>query len=229
VCCAPGRDVASMVWAMDFPSIIPIFPLPNVVLFPGVPLPLHIFEPRYRAMVRDAAAAHEIIGMTLLRGDWQRAYHENPDVFEIGCAGKIVNAEPLPDGKFNILLHGMREFNIQRHIIERAYRQAEIRWRTATPRALEPRCRARLTVLLTEFVGTKAALPAQRLLNDPSLSDELLVNFFCYALEIPALEKQGLLEAPTLAERAERLREIVEFHLEEVRLGLKPPGRDRCH
>ena len=76
---------------MDLPSTIPVFPLPSVVLFPGVPLPLHIFEPRYREMVRDAAASHEMIGMALLRGDWRRDYEGNPDIFEVGCAGKIVN------------------------------------------------------------------------------------------------------------------------------------------
>ena len=64
---------------MDLPSIIPVFPLPNVVLFPGVPLPLHIFETRYREMVREVAAGHEIIGMALLRGEWQKQYEENPD------------------------------------------------------------------------------------------------------------------------------------------------------
>ena len=70
VACAPcgaSRNVSSISEAsMDLPSIIPVFPLPNVVLFPGVPLPLHIFEPRYRDMVRDASAGHEIIGMVLL-------------------------------------------------------------------------------------------------------------------------------------------------------------------
>src|SRR5690349_7326414 len=69
---------------MDLPSFIPIFPLPNVVLFPEVPLPLHIFEPRYRQMVRDALAGSGIIGMTLLRGDWEDEYHAAPEVYRVG-------------------------------------------------------------------------------------------------------------------------------------------------
>jgi len=214
---------------MEFPSIIPVFPLPNVVLFPGVPLPLHIFEPRYRDLVRDAAASHEIIGMSLLRGDWQARYHENPDIFETGCAGRIVNVEELPDGKFNILLHGIREFIIERHIFDKSYRQAAVRWRSLGLRAIDVACRSRLIGLLSKFLRTQPNTPAYRLLRDHTLSDDLLVNFFSYALDIAPLEKQGLLEAASLTERAERLRDILEFHLEETRLGPKPPGPDRCH
>jgi Lon protease-like protein len=214
---------------MDFPSVIPVFPLPKVVLFPGVPLPLHIFEPRYRDMVRDAAAGHEIIGMVLLRGDWQPHYHENPDVFDTGCAGKIVNVESLPDGRYNILLHGLREFTVRRHVFEKSYRQAEVSWRSMVHGGLEGNCRGTLVNLLGQFLQAKPQTPAHRLLHDRSLSDDLLVNFFSYALDLAPLEKQGLLEAQTLAARAERLREVIEFHLEETRLGLKAPGRDRCH
>jgi Lon protease-like protein len=214
---------------MDLPSVIPVFPLPNVVLFPGVPLPLHIFEPRYRDMVREAANGHEVIGMALLRGDWQPRYDENPEIFETGCAGKIVNVESLPDGRYNILLHGLREFTIRRHVFEKSYRQGEVSWRSLAHRGLDSSCRSALVSLLSRFLEAKPATPAHRLLHDRSLSDELLVNFFSYALDIAPLEKQGLLEAQTLMTRAERLREIIEFHIEETRLGLKAPGPDRCH
>ena len=204
-------------------------PLPNAILFPRVLLPLHIFEPRYRQMVQDAAAGHEIIGMALLRGDWQKRYHENPDIFETGCAGKIVNVESLPDGKFNILLHGLREFSVRRHIFEKPYRQAEVSWRIGGHAALSDGCRAGLVQLLGEFLRATPSSQAHRLLHDRSLSDELLVNFFSFALGIEPLEKQGLLEAATLAARAERLSEIVEFHIEESRLTPKRSGPDRCH
>jgi uncharacterized protein len=214
---------------MDLPSIIPVFPLPNVVLFPGVPLPLHIFEPRYRDMVREAADGHEVIGMALLRGDWQPRYEENPEIFDTGCAGKIINVESLADGRYNILLHGLREFTIRRHVFEKSYRQGEVSWRSLAHGGLDSSCRSALVSLLSRFLEAKPATPAHRLLHDRSLSDELLVNFFSYALDIAPLEKQGLLEAQTLMTRAERLREIIEFHIEETRLGLKAPGPDRCH
>jgi Lon protease-like protein len=214
---------------MDLPSTIPLFPLPNVVLFPGVPLPLHIFEPRYRQMVRDASEGPEIIGVTLLRGDWQKDYEGSPEIFDTGCAGKIVNVEPLPDGRFNILLHGTREFSVQRQIFDRSYRQAEVAWRPRGQVTIGESCRERLTRLLRHFLHAEPSSPGHRLLQDQSLSDDLLVNFFCYALQIEPLEKQGLLQADTLLARAQRLIEIIEFHLAESRLTLPRPGPSRCH
>jgi len=213
---------------MDLPSTIPIFPLPNVVLFPAVPLPLHIFEQRYRQMVRDAAASHEIIGMTLLRGDWQKDYEGNPEIFDVGCAGKLVNVESLPDGRSNILLHGTREFTMRRQIFDKPYRQAEVTWRTGGQGSIGEQ-RSRLVELLGRFVKAEPGSKGYRLLQDQTLTDELLVNFFSYALEIDPLEKQGLLQADTLRARAQRLIEIIEFHLEESRLTLGRSGSDRCH
>jgi len=214
---------------VDLPTIIPIFALPNVVLFPGVPLPLHIFEPRYRDMVRDASAGPEIIGLSLLRGSWREQYEARPEIFEIGCAAKIINVDAASDGTFDIVLHGMREFAIRRHIFAKSYRQAEVTWRSSGERALPAERRARLTRLLSRFLEAAPDSPAQRLLDDGFLTDELLVHFFSFAVDIVPLEKQALLEARTLPERAERLAEVLEFHLEEARLGLKSSGPDRCH
>ncbi|MBI1818001.1 MAG: LON peptidase substrate-binding domain-containing protein [Deltaproteobacteria bacterium] len=216
---------------MDLPRLIPIFPLPNVVLFPGVPLPLHIFEPRYREMVRDARVSDQVIGMTLLRGDWQKDYHGTPPIFLTGCAGRMVSAEALPDGRFNILLHGIREFSIVRETGDKMYRQAEIVWRPSVLGATIGSERRRyLSTLLDRFLMSQPETPARKLLRDPSLSDELLVNFFCYALELAPLEKQGLLEMTSLDARAGALGEVLEFRLEELRLaGRAPLGNDRCH
>src|SRR4051794_30821611 len=94
------------------PPTIPIFPLPNVVLFPNVFLPLHIFEPRYRAMVADALAGDRIIGMTLLQPGFEGDYEGRPPVYAIGCAGLITHSEVLPDGRYNIVLRGLERFRI---------------------------------------------------------------------------------------------------------------------
>ena len=97
---------------MMLPSEIPIFPLPNVVLFPSALLPLHIFEPRYRAMVADALESERLIGLVMLRPGWESQYDGTPDVYPIGCAGFITHADRLPDGRFNIMLRGLEKFRI---------------------------------------------------------------------------------------------------------------------
>ena len=85
------------------PQSIPIFPLPNIVLFPNVCLPLHIFELRFRKLVADALQGDRIIGMVLLRPGWERDYEGRPSVYPIGCAGLITNFERLGDGRYNII------------------------------------------------------------------------------------------------------------------------------
>src|SRR4029453_16041386 len=97
---------------MPLPATIPIFPLPNVVLFPNVFLPLHIFEPRYRAMIKDALASARIIGMGLRRRGFGADSAGGPPVYPIGCAGLITHSEPLTDGRFNIVLRGLEKFRM---------------------------------------------------------------------------------------------------------------------
>lgn len=198
---------------MELPSFIPIFPLPNVVLFPEVPLPLHIFEPRYCAMVRDALAGPGLIGMVLLRGDWQEEYHGAPEVYRTGCVGRIVETTPLPDGKFNIVLAGVREFTIVSEQRERAYRQATVEWRPEIEGSpLRDGLRDRLIQMIERYVGRSGDDLARELLGDARLDDETLVNFFSFWLDFGPIEKQCLLEA-TAMDRAQRLLEVLEFHL----------------
>src|SRR5213079_2365796 len=105
-------------------SLLPIFPLPNVVLFPNVFLPLHIFEPRYREMVADAVASDRMIGMVLLRPGWDRDYEGTPPVYPIGCSGVITHVEAQADGRFNIVLRGLERFRILEEDRTRSYRRA---------------------------------------------------------------------------------------------------------
>jgi Lon protease-like protein len=216
---------------MDLPAIIPIFPLPNVVLFPGVPLPLHIFEPRYREMIADIKDSDGLIGMALLRGDWREQYYDTPEVFGVGCAGKIVSVEELPDGRYNILLHGQREFEILRESRTRSYRLAEVRWRPLPPSdfTLQPAVREQLLHRLHSYVAQHFEESVRRLLDDPTLGDQLLINFFCYALDLEPLEKQGLLEALSLASRADRLVEVLDFQLHLAKAGRVEPPTGRSH
>jgi uncharacterized protein len=200
---------------MELPKTVPLFPLPNAVLFPGVPLPLHIFEPRYREMVRDAERSEDkLIGMVLLRGEWRKEYYGSPQIYPVGCAGRMVSVDPLPDGRYNILLHGVREFTIVSERRAHSYREGEITWRDAPESGLPPDMRTRVHALMHRFLEEREPKLVSRLLNDPSLSDELLINFLCYALDFSPMEKQALLQAPGLVERGARLCDVVQFALE---------------
>lgn len=213
---------------IDLPTVIPVFPLPNAVLFPGVPLPLHIFEPRYRAMVRDAQASDErVIGMVLLRGDWRKDYYGNPDVFGVGCAGRVVSIEELADGRYNILLHGLREFEIQSEVSDCEYRRAVVTWQGDEGAVLGAALRKEIRELMQRFLGNREIRLARRILDDTSVSDDLLVNFLCFALEFSPIEKQALLEARSLADRGTRLCDVVRFAMEAG--GAGTPGDESYH
>src|SRR3954451_20726245 len=107
-------------------DLLPLFPLPNVVLFPNVFLPLHIFEPRYREMVADALASDRMIGMVLLKPGWEHEYEGHPPVYPIGSNGVTTHVERLDDGCYNIVLRGVERFCILAEDHERAYRRATI-------------------------------------------------------------------------------------------------------
>jgi Lon protease-like protein len=211
---------------MELPARVPLFPLPNAVLFPGVPLPLHIFEPRYREMVRDAGRGDQLIGMVLLRGEWRKEYYASPPIYPVGCAGRMVSTEPLPDGRYNILLHGVREFTVVGEHPGHAYRVGQVEWRAAPEGGVPSELRTRIHALMQRFLEDREPKLMSRLVNDASLSDELLINFLCYALDFSAMEKQALLEAPGPLARGRRLCEVVQFALEA---GSRGPGDKWYH
>jgi hypothetical protein len=92
---------------------IPIFPLPDVVLFPHTVIPLHIFEPRYRDLVRDCLAGDKRLAMALLKPGWEKIYYGRPPIHPIAGAGEIIRHEELSDGRFNILVRGTMRIGIQ--------------------------------------------------------------------------------------------------------------------
>ena len=206
---------------MTLPDIIPVFPLPNVVLFPQIVLPLHIFEPRYREMVRDAARGPRLIGMALLREGWQPDYHGGPPIFTTGTVGEMVRMEELPDGRFNIVLRGLREFVVQRELRRRPYREAVVAWHAPLAGPLPPGLRKGITSLVRLYIERLGQEAGDEGPLGAAADDETFVNFFAHHLDVSPVEKQALLEAPTLAERAARLRDVLEFRLEELRM---PPG-----
>jgi uncharacterized protein len=203
----------------EFPEIIPVFPLPNFVLFPHVQVPLHIFEPRYREMVADVANSHRVIGMMMLKGEWERDYHAFPDLYEIGCAGKISDLTRLPDGRFNVVLDGLAEFRVLREVRERSYRQAQVQWcPAATERlALDDAAMSALRDLLVTYLGEPAREVWRSLVEQRGLRDAELINFICFHLDVSPIEKQTLLEA--CDGRTGCLVDVLTFKLEERKLG----------
>jgi Lon protease-like protein len=197
---------------VPLPRNIPLFPLPNVVLFPQVLLPLHIFEPRYRLMVKEVAESDELIGMVLLRGK-EDATGQGRDIYSVGCAGRVIRKVELADGRSNILLQGVREFSPREQYFDRAYRMAAVDWRALPERdfRLDDATKASLLECIRRFAG-KQHEGDLRILADPTLSDEMLVNLFAFALDFPVAEKQSLLEIDNVAKRATRLIDTLEFH-----------------
>ena len=192
------------------PPTIPVFPLPNVVLFPSVFLPLHIFEPRYRTMVDDALNGDRIIGMVLLRSGWERDYDGRPPVYSVGCAGVITHAERLPDGRFNIVLRGMEKFRITGEESERPYRLAHVDAVPEPPadadRVEIRAARRRLEALLVPQPEGHADSKVPT-----SMPDEDLVNALAQYLEFEPVEKQALLERDGVLQRCRSLIELLEM------------------
>jgi len=203
---------------MTLPDVIPVFPLPNVVFFPRMPLPLHIFEPRYREMVRDAARGARMIGMVLLRDDWERDYQGNPPIFATGTVGEMVRMEELPDGRFNIVLRGLREYTILGELHRASYREARVRWREGEEQPLPGGMRQAISERVRRYVARLGRDASPERLVPRSMDDETFVNFLAQHLDISVLEKQALLEAPNLAERARRLVDVLDFGLKELRM-----------
>jgi len=195
-------------------DLLPIFPLPNVVLFPNVFLALHIFEPRYREMVADAVASDRMIGMVLLRPGWEHDYEARPPVYEVGCSGVITHVERLADGRYNIVLRGLERFRILGEDHARSYRRASIEpliehTLTGEDRATIRGQRAKLETLLApaaEKTGADIKIPS-------AMSDDDLVNALAQYLDLEPLEKQALLEKHDLRARAESLVELLEMKI----------------
>lgn len=202
----------------ELPSVISVFPLPNVVLFPGVMLPLHIFEPRYRQMVKEAKEkTPPLIGMALLRGNWQEQYEGRPEVFPVCCAGEMVRIAQLADGRFNILLRGLREYRIKEEVqaTGKLYREFAVEWLQLDSQPLASALRQDLNRLLNVYLQKNETV--QKFLTDPTVDDDLFVNFFAFHLDLLPIEKQSLLEASSLSARATLLRDMLDFKLTEGR------------
>jgi Lon protease-like protein len=207
-------------------DLLPLFPLPSVVLFPNVFLPLHIFEPRYRTMVGDALAGDRMIGMVLLQPGWEANYEGRPRVYPVGCSGVITHVETLVDGRYNIVLRGLERFRILNEDDTRSYRLATVAPLAETPLGPDDRSavrqhRARLEALLApaiEQAGLFKETSSSGLGAAASMPDEDLINALAQYLDLEPVEKQALLEQDGLRRRVESLVELLEMKLLTARL-----------
>ncbi len=188
---------------------VPVFPLGGALLFPRSQLPLHIFEPRYRAMVRDALAGDGLIGMIQPKDN-----RDPPSLFAVGCLGRIASAEQLDDGRFNIVLEGLTRFRIASEAqVATPYRQVD-----ADPAELNPEAdpdplgiaqRAELEQEARAYADSLGYWVDWTAVS--RLDDEMLVNGIAQIAPLDIGSKQALLEAADLATRADLLVQFMQF------------------
>jgi len=186
---------------------ISIFPLAGALLYPGLQLPLHIFEPRYRALVTDALARDRRIGMI----QPQQA-GEGAPLFQIGCLGRIGEVEALEDGRFNITLEGEARFRVRRELeVTTPFRQVEADLLT------EPEGQHLASVERAGFEReARRFATAQGYRVDwdavTRLDDVSLINGVSQIAPFDVASKQALLEAPDIAARCELLIQLMQFY-----------------
>ena len=212
----------------DLPASIPVFPLEGAILLPRAELPLNIFEPRYLRMVDDALKGARLIGMIQPTGDGGATgspASRSAPLSKVGCAGRITSFQELPDGRLLVVLTGVARFRPREEILSTTpYRILSIDF-DAFPDDLKPGAdeeavdRDRLIGALRQFLAARQASADWRRIE--ATGSEQLVNWLSLASPFAPREKQALLEAPTLAARADML-----IALAEMETAAGPGGTD---
>lgn len=200
---------------LHFSGGAPIFPLPNLVLFPNTSIPLHMFEDRYRRMTRDALAGEQLLAMALLQPGWEADYEGRPAVHEMMCLGRIVSHEKLPSGRYNLVLRGIQRAVLVEEVeSDTPYRVGKLElYRDYYPEQPKVPVDVRRREVITAF---RRLFPRGRFepiwaqLGDMQLSLGLLCDVLGNALQIPAEVKQALLEELDVEERARLLLQIIQ-------------------
>ena len=180
------------------------------MLFPGVFLPLHIFEERYRAMTRDALAGDRIIGMTLLRPGFEGDYEGRPPIYPVGCAGVISHSERLPTAATTSCCTASRSSG-SRGADGGEYRRARVEPLTESRRSPDERATLERLAAADRDGAAVGALKATEVQIPGSLSDEDLVHALCQYLQFEPAERQALLECEAASSRAHALTELLEM------------------
>lgn len=200
----------------DFFPTTPLFPLPNVVLFPRAVLPLHIFEERYKAMTSDALDGSGRIAMALLKPGWEKEYYGKPAIDPVVCVGRILAHERLPDGKYNFLLEGIARARIVREYPSTpgGYRVADLERlaeRAAPDIQLDDHRRRLSEVLRDDLSMLPGARQFLQMLTSPLATPTVADLIAFHLLDDTAIEQQLLMDTDVrhrVARTVEALRAI---------------------
>jgi Lon protease-like protein len=210
--------------------MVPVFPLPNVVLFPKALLPLKIFEPRYRTMLKDVLDSHGRIAMALFKPGWETEYFGSPEVFSMVGVGRVLDYRPAQGGTYRIVLLGERRARIEEWVEGRPYRQARVAEveEEEPPEGERERLRQRLRRYLDRLTrGENQVDDEVRAKIDEAVSraEELgyLVDSIAFHFLGDPREKQALLEAKNALERERLLNEFLARHFQLGQNETDPP------
>lgn len=215
----------------NFSGHVPVFPLPNLVMFPGVIQPLHIFERRYCAMLKDAMAGDRLIAMALLQPGWESDYDGSPDIFSTVTIGRVVTHSQTPEGKHNILLAGLHRARVTReHVPSRGYREADVYLLadeySAAGANRRPSLRRTLVETLQETIPESSDAHQQiaPLLNG-QVPLGLLADIVAFTSSLEVDDKQQLLEECDADRRASLLLELLKQRTETPKVANSYTGR----
>ena len=225
--------IAIMPPQLESGMTIPVFPLPTTVFYPGTPLPLHIFEPRYRQMTADALEGPRMIGMVLLKSNWEKDYFGRPPIFSIGCVGTIEKEIKHPDGIYNFTLAGLRRFDIICEEEGKLYRQAKIELleEKNDQEIVEGQpneCREKLIKNFRDFIGLIPNKNAMKKEPDWNLGNKLseFVDRFAYQLDFSLDQKQSFLEEQDVLQRVEFLHSFLKMKVDLIHLSRSRGAHD---
>jgi Lon protease-like protein len=189
-----------------------VFPLPSAVLYPGTALPLHIFEPRYRALVRDCLATDRVMALADMTPGWNEDYEGRPALMPIACAGFVAWHEDLPDGRYNIVLQGVTRIRIIEELPpEHPYR--EIRAQVVPEQSYRGPLEELLRQAVLEVAGRISGHVAQGLLQLASRAEGGVLADLVSAALVPDVERRQAVLREIDPER--RLRLVVDA-VEEI-------------
>ncbi len=200
--------------------IVPLFPLPNTVLFPKTPMPLFIFEEKYKTMVREVLAGSGEIVIALMREGLEFRQTGISAVHSIACLGKIESHEELEDGKYNIVVVGLRRVRLIRIVENSPYRLVEVEiledMESSTDSGAITRRQNHLSGLFSKFTELAAGVQPQAMELMPQLDFESLVNMVAMTLNLAIEQKQALLEIDAPSQRCDMLIPILQQQLETL-------------